>query len=158
MSVMKKIIYIFLISQLFLSCTLNKVTQHHGVHNLDKKQKKLKLNYSNKNDIMSIIGPPSTKSKFENDVYIYIERKTSSSKLTKLGKKKLIANNVLILEIDNKGLLVSKQFFNKDDMKKIEFDDQITTVNFTKKSFIYNFLYSVRQKIDDPLGKKRAKN
>ena len=103
-------------------------------------------------------GPPSTKSKFENDVYIYIERKTSSSKLTKLGKKKLIANNVLILEIDNKGLLVSKQFFNKDDMKKIEFDDQITTVNFTKKSFIYNFLYSVRQKIDDPLGKKRAKN
>ncbi len=107
---------------------------------------------------MSIIGPPSTKSKFENDVYIYIERKTSSSKLTKLGKKKLIANNVLILEIDNKGLLVSKQFFNKDDMKKIEFDDQITTVNFTKKSFIYNFLYSVRQKIDDPLGKKRAKN
>ena len=155
---MKKIIFIFLLSQLILSCTLNKVTQHHGVHNLDKKQKKLKLNYSNKNDIISIIGPPSTKSKFENDIFIYIERKTSSSKLSKLGKKKLIANNVLVLEIDNNGMLISKKFYNKDDMNKIEFDNDVTTVNYSKKSFIYNFLYSIRQKIDDPLGKKRAKN
>ena len=91
------------------------MTQHHGVHNLDKKQKKLKLNYSNKNDIISIIGPPSTKSKFENDIFIYIERKTSSSKLSKLGKKKLIANNVLVLEIDNNGMLISKKFY-KDHM------------------------------------------
>ena len=155
---MKKLFFIFLISQLITSCSLNKVTQHHGVHNLDKKQKKLRLNYSNKNDIISIIGPPSTRSKFENDVYIYIERKTSSSKLMKLGKKKLIANNVLVLEIDQKGILISKKFYNMDDMNKIEFDNDTTTVNYSKKSFIYNFLYSVRQKIDDPLGKKRAKN
>ena len=70
------------------SCSLNKVVQHHGVHNLEKKQIKLKTNYSNKNDIIDLIGPPSTKSSFDNDVYIYIEKKTSTSKLTKLGKKK----------------------------------------------------------------------
>ena len=84
--------------------------QHHGVHNLEKKQEKLKINQSNKNDILKIIGPPSTKSTFENDVYIYIERKTSSSKLSKLGKKVLIVNNVLILDINQKGLLVKKEF------------------------------------------------
>ena len=123
-----------------------------------KKQAKLKINQSNKNDIFNIIGPPSTKSSFDNDIYIYIEKKTSSSKLTKLGKKKLIRNNVLVLEVDNKGLLLSKQFYNMDDMKKIQFDESITEMNQTRKSFIYNFLYSVRQKIDDPLGKKRIKN
>ena len=104
------------------------------------------------------MGPPSTKSAFNNDIYIYIEKKTSSSKLTKLGKKKLIRNNVLVLDLDNKGVLVSKQFYNMDDMKKIKFDESITEMNQTRKSFIYNFLYSVRQKIDDPLGKKRIKN
>ena len=149
-------IKIFLIVIIFLTnCTLNKVVQHHGVHNLDKKQKKLKVNYTNKNDILKAIGPPSTKSTFDNDVFIYIERKTSSSKLSKLGKKKLITNNVLVLEIDNSGMLLSKKFYNKDDMKKLDFDQSQTGINYEKKSFIYSFLSSVRQKIDDPLGKKR---
>ena len=94
---MKNLIYILFISQFLISCSLNKVVQHHGVHNLEKKQSKLKINYTNKNDIIQIIGPPSTKSTFDNDVFIYIERKTSSSKLTKLGKKELLTNNVLIL-------------------------------------------------------------
>ena len=140
------------------NCSLNKVVQHHGVHNLEKKQVNLKINYSNKNDIIKLIGPPSTKSSFDNDVYIYIERKTSSSKLTKLGKKTLIMNNVLVLEIDNKGLLLAKKFYDKEDMKEIEFDNQITGINYSKRSFIYNFLSSIRQKIDDPLGNKRIKN
>ena len=154
---MKKIL-ILSIFFLILNCSFNKVIQNHGVHNLEKKQAKLKINQSNKNDIFDIIGPPSTKSSFDNDIYIYIEKKTSSSKLTKLGKKKLIRNNVLVLEVDNKGVLLSKQFYNMDDMKKIQFDESITEMNQTRKSFIYNFLYSVRQKIDDPLGKKRIKN
>ena len=137
---------------------MNKVVIHHGVNNLEKKQLKLKVNYTNKNDIKSLIGPPSTKSTFDNDIYIYIERKTSSAKLSKLGKKKLITNNVLVLEIDDKGILVSKKFYNKEDMKKINFDEDTTQANFSKKSFINSFLYSLRQKIDDPLGKKRSKN
>ena len=154
---MKKVL-ILVIFFLILNCSFNKVIQNHGVHNLEKKQAKLKVNNSNKNDIFETIGPPSTKSSFDSDIYIYIERKTSSSKLTKLGKKKLLRNNVLVLEVDTRGILISKKFYNIDDMKKIQFDESLTEVNQTKKSFIYNFLYSVRQKIDDPLGKKRIKN
>ena len=152
---MKKLL---LLTLLFLaSCSLNKIVQHHGVHNLEKKQTKLKINYTNKNDIIELIGPPSSRSTFDNDVYIYIEKKTSSSKITKLGKKKLITNSVLVLEIDNKGILLSKKFYNKDDMNNIKFDDGQTGINYKKKSFIYNFLSSLRQKIDDPLNKKRIK-
>ena len=153
---MKKLL---LLSLIFLaSCSLDKVVQHHGVHNLEKKQAKLKINYTNKNDIIKLIGPPSTKSSFDNDIYIYLERKTSSSRLTRLGKKRLIKNDVLVLEIDNTGILLSKKFYNKDDMNEIKFDENMTGVNYSKRSFIYNFLSSIRQKIDDPLGKKRIKN
>ena len=88
---MKKI-YFFIILPLLTQCSLNKVVLHHGVHNLEKKQVKLELNTTNKNDIIKLIGPPSTKSTFDNDVFIYIERKTSNSRLTRLGKKKLLVN------------------------------------------------------------------
>ena len=142
----------------FTNCSINKVVLHHGVHNLEKKQSKIQINQSNRNDIINLIGPPSTKSSFDNDIFIYIERKTSSSKITKLGKKRLLVNNVLVLEIDDKGILVDKKFYDKDDMQKISFDKDETTVTYSKTSFIYNFLYSLRQKIDDPLGKKRIKD
>ena len=141
---------------LLASCTLNKVVKHHGVHNLEKRQTKLKINQTNKNDIINLIGPPSSKSTFDNDVYIYIERKLSGSKLVKLGKKKLLINNVLVLEIDKRGLLLSKKFYDKEDMQKINFDKNVTEADYTKRSFVYNFLNSLRQKINDPLGKKRA--
>ena len=153
-----KIYLLVILSIFFTNCSLNKVVQHHGVHNLEKKQTKLKVNYTNKNEIVKLIGPPSTKSTFDNDVYIYVKKKTSSSKLTKLGKKKLLINNILVLEIDNKGLLLSKKFYNKDDMNNLKFDETETGINYSKKSFIYNFLSSMRKKIDDPFGNKRIKN
>ena len=105
-----------------------------------------------------MIGPPSSKSTFDNDIFIYIERKTSGSKLSKFGKKRLIENNVLVLEINREGILLSKNFYDKNDMNNISFNENITGVNYSKRSFIYSFLNSVRQKIDDPLGKKRIKS
>src|SRR6056300_355879 len=109
---MKKILLLSLI--LLASCTLNQVVKHHGVHNLEQKQNKLKINQTNKNDIINLIGPPLTKSNFDNDIYIYLERKTSSSKLMKFGEKDLIKNDVLVLEVNNLGILVSKKFYNKN--------------------------------------------
>ena len=100
------------------------MVKHHGVPFLEKKQAKLVLNKSNKNDIKQILGIPSTKSKFDNDVWIYIERKTSKSSLFTLGKKKMIKNNVLVLEIDNKGLLVKKDFFDISDMNQFKFSEE----------------------------------
>ena len=152
-----KNIYIIIIFFFIANCSLNKVVKHHGVHFLDKKQEKLTLNKSNKNDITEILGPPSTTSTFDNDVWIYIERKNTKSSIIKLGKNKLIVNNVLILEIDNKGLLVKKDFYNKQDMNKISFNEQDTQINYSKRSFVYDFLSSMRQKVQDPLGKRKKK-
>jgi len=152
-----RFIHILLIFLFISNCSLNKVVDHHGVHNLEKKQAKLKINHSNKNDIIKIIGPPSIKSTFDNDVYIYIEKKNSSSKLMKFGKKQLIKNDILVLDINKKGILIAKKFYNKEDMNSIKFDVSSTKTNHSRNSFVYNFLYSLRQKIDDPRGVKRSK-
>ena len=154
---MNKYLLIIITFLLISNCGLNKVIKHHGIHFLEEKHNKLKINNSNKNDIRELLGPATTTSSFDTNVLIYIERKTSSSKLSKLGKKKLLLNNVLVLEVNNRGLLVSKKFYNKDDMNKLNFEKDITYINYSKKGFIYNFLSSIRQKANDPLGKKRAK-
>ena len=70
----------------------------------------------------------------------------------------MLTNNVLILEIDNKGLLVKKDFFNIDDMNKLKFSEQDTKITYSKKSFVYDFLSSIRQKVNDPLGKRKKVN
>ena len=145
---------------LIVNCKMNKVVDNHGVHYLDKKQQSLTINKSNKNDIISLLGPPSTKSKFDNDLWIYIERKKTRTTLLKLGKKKIFTNNVLLLEIDSKGLLAKKEFLDINDMKEVEFIDDVTDISYSKKSFVYDFLSSMRQKVNDPLGvraKKRKK-
>ena len=142
---MNKLLYIILLSIIVTNCSFRPVVKHHGVPFLEKKQANLIINFTNKNDIIKLIGPPSTKSSFDNDVFIYIERKTSTSKLTKLGKKKLLTNNVLVLEIDNKGLLLSKSFYNKEDMNNINFNEEETGLNYSKRSFVNSFLSSLRQ-------------
>jgi len=154
---MKKIINFFLIFLFITSCTLNKVIKHHGVHFLEKKQQQLIIGTSNKNDIIELLGPPSTRGTFEDDLWIYIEITTSSSKLSRLGKKTLINNNVLILDIDNKGLLTKVIFLNKDNMNKHEFTNDTTQMNYSKNKFIYEFLKTLRQKINDPLGTKKIR-
>ena len=148
---------LFIILTIFLSsCKLNKVVNHHGIHNLENKSKQLTINESNINQIRSILGPPSSTSYFNNDILIYLERKTSNSKLLKLGKKKLIANNVLLLEIDNKGMLKTKKFLDEEDLNRLEFTKKTTKTSQTQESFVSRALSGVITKIDDPLGKKRG--
>ena len=151
-----RILLILILSTYLTGCKLNKIVNHHGVHNLEAKSNELSLNVTNINEINSLLGPPSTKSYFNNEVLIYLERKTSNSKLLKLGKKKLIANNVLLLEINSKGMLVKKEFLNREDLNKINFSKKTTSANVENESFIYKALYGIRTKIDDPLGKKRG--
>ena len=152
---MKILINLILFFFLITSCSFNKVIKKHGVRNLEEKQAKLLIQKTNKNDIQQILGPPSTKSTFDSDIWIYIEREITNEKLIKLGKEKLLTNNVLILEISSQGQLINKQFYDMNDMNEIKLSSLKTENKYGKKSFVYDFLSSMRQKINDPLGKRK---
>ena len=154
---MLKFFLIFISTILLTNCTFKKVDKHHGVPFLEEKQKLLVVNDTNKNEIRKILGSPSTTSKFDNDVWIYIERKLTQTELKNLGRMKINKNDVLVLEIDSKGVLKNKSFYNKDDMENIQIAEATTQDGFRKKSFIYDFMSSMRQKLDDPLGMRAKK-
>ena len=152
---MKNLFLTIFIIIFMTSCAFKKRIDHHGVHLLKKKSNSNTVSETNKNDIVKILGPPSVKSTFNNDLYFYIERKTTTGKLIKLGKKKYLENNVLVLEIDNRGILLKKEFYDLNNMKNIKIVANKTTVDYKKQSFIYEFLSSMRQKVNDPLGKRK---
>ena len=154
---MYKILYIIFFSLIVSNCSFKPVVKHHGVPFLEKKQALLIINKTNKNDIKKILGNPSTKSKFDNDIWIYIERKQTQSELKNLGRMKIFKNDVLVLEIDNYGILKKKEFYNKKDMKNIKIVEATTEAGFKRNSFIYDFMSSMRQKINDPLGQRAKK-
>ena len=149
-----KLFFFISIFILISNCSFNLVDDHHGVFYLEKKEKKIEIQVSNTNDILSILGEPSTKSTFDNDVWIYIERKITNSHF--FGRRELVVNNVMVLEIDDKGILAKKDFFDINDMKDIDFD-QNRSESLQKRNFIYNFLSSLRQRVNDPLGVRKKK-
>ena len=151
-------LYIIFLFLTLSNCSFKPVVKHHGVPFLENKQNLITINKSNKNDIIKLLGLPSTKSKFDNDVWIYIERKQTQSELKNLGRMKILENNVLVLEINKYGILDKKKFFTKDDMNDIKIIEATTNADFKKNSFIYDFMSSMRQKINDPLGQRAKKS
>ena len=70
---------------------------------------------------------------------------------------KIYKNDILVLELDDYGILKKKDFYNQNDMNDIKIVKDVTESNFSKNSFIYDFLSSMRQKINDPLGVRAKK-
>ena len=150
---MIKVLYIFFIILVATSCSVKPIDNYHGVAFLEKKQKELLINKSNKNDIIKILGSPSTESILEDDLWIYIENRKSKSSILKLGKEIVLKSNVLVLEIDKKGILKNKKFFNIDDQNELTFNKNVTATS-DKDSFVYGVISSLKQKIDSPKRNK----
>ena len=149
--------YIIVLLLLFtLSCSLNKVKNNHGVLSLENKINKIEINKSNKNDIINIFGPPSTKSTFDNNLWIYIERKKSNRSIFALGTKKTIKNNVAVLELNESGILKKKSIYDLNNMNKYKFSKNTTETGYEKNSYIYSVLTSLREKINAPAKRKKV--
>ena len=151
----KNIIIILIYFTLLTNCNLSKVERRHGTPFLEKKEKLLLINKTNKNDILKDLGSPSTQSFFDKDIWIYIEKITTTDSLIRLGRKNNLVSNVLVLEINNKGLLSSKKIYTLKDIKNLNFTDMKTTKT-EKDSFVYGVLSNLKQKIDSP--KRRRSN
>jgi len=143
---MKKTL-LFLLIILLCSCQRNEVIHTHGISYLEKREKLIFVNKSNKNDTVKLFGQPSTKGMTDDNLWIYIERTRTRGKLLKLGRNYLKKNNVLVLEFDKYGILSKKEFYNKENMNEISFFKGVTENEIRKENFIYSFLSSVRQKM-----------
>ncbi len=133
------------------NCTGNKVTNYHGSKSLDLKFSLIKINETNKNDLIKLIGPPSTKSDFNENKWFYIERLKVNQSLFKLGKQKIKINNVLIVEFNKIGILEEKRLLNMDDMQDVKYIKATTEKEFTKNNIIYGIFSTLREKINAPL-------
>ena len=132
--------FIILIFIFTLNCSGNKVTNYHGTKLLN-----------NKNDLIKILGAPSTTSDFNKNIWFYFERLKTNQSLIKLGAQKIKINNVLIVKLDNKGILKSKELLDLNDMNDIKYIKTVTTKEFKNNNLIYGIFSSLREKINAPL-------
>ena len=146
---MKKTIFFLLVNLFFFTgCQREPMIKTHGIAYLDKREKLIVVNKSNKNDTIKVLGHPATKGMTDDNLWIYIERTKTRGTILKLGRSYLKKNNVLILEFDKYGILSKKEFYDKENMKKINFAKAITVNDVRKENFIYSFLSSIRQKME----------
>ena len=149
---MKKTLYLLSILLFTISCQRNEIAKTHGIAYLEKREKLIFVNKSNKNDTINIFGHPSTKGLANDNLWIYIERTMTKGKMLKLGRNYLTKNNVLVLEFDKYGILKKKELSTMEDMKELTFAKNITENEIRKENFIYSFLSSIRTKME---GKKK---
>ena len=154
---MIRVFLFFTITLLVYSCSLKQKVDQHGLKNLNIKKNEILVNISNKNDIIKILGYPSTKSLFDNSIWIYFEKEKVSNSIFKMKSKKIIKSNVLVLELKNRGILIKKDFYDMNDINKLDFSEATTEDTFSKRGFVYDFLSSMRQKINDPLNKRKKR-
>ena len=97
--------------------------------------------------MINVLGNPHTTSVDDENLWFYFDRKIASGKLIKFGDVDLLENNVLVLNFNRYGVVVNKEFFDKQDMKEIKYSEMKTENPVTKDSFVTSFLQSVRQKM-----------
>jgi len=140
------------------ACSSNKVSKNHGFISLENKLEEIVINKSNKNDIIKIIGYPSSISKFNSNKWFYIERKQTNQSLFKLGTKKISKNNILVIEFNNKGLIEKKKMIDLSDMNELKYVKKITTKKFEQENTIYNIFSSLREKVNAPARNRSKKD
>ena len=145
----KKIFLLILILSFLTECQQHSVIKTHGISYLEKREKLIVVNKSNKNDTIKVLGQPATKGMTNDNLWIYIERTTGRGKLLKLGRNYLKKNNVLVLEFDKYGIVTKKEFYNKEKMYDVKFAKDVTDNELLKENFIYSFLASIRQKMQN---------
>ncbi len=149
-----RIIYIILFI-FIINCTGNKVSNYHGTKSLASKYENIYVNKTNKNDLLKIIGPPSTISDFDKNKWFYFERLKTNQSLFKLGTQKIIENNVLIVKLNNFGILEEKKILNLDKMNDLNYFKKTTSKEFKSDNLMYSVFSSLREKINAPTRNRK---
>ena len=141
------LVFLSLLIFILSNCQLKEPIKGHGINFLQNRSEKILVNESNKNDVIKILGNPHTTSIEDENLWFYFDRKIASGKLLKFGDTELLENNVLVLNFDKYGVVLNKEYFSKEDMKRIKYSEMKTENPVSKQSFVTSFMQSVRQKM-----------
>ena len=148
-----KIIY-FIIFLLLANCNVKKASNIHGISSLKNKSNNIIISKSNKNDVKKLLGPPSVISSFDEKLWIYLEIKKTNQTIFKLGKPKIEKNNVLVINLNEIGIVSKKKFYDINNLNKIKFQKKTTKNIYEKDTYLYNLLSSLREKLNAPFKNK----
>jgi len=141
------LILTIVLSFFLANCQKNKVIKSHGIFYLENRDRLLKVNSTNVNDVIRILGQPHTRSLQDKNTWLYIERTRTKGKMIKLGRNVLLNNNVLVVKFDGYGVLKEKILYNKKDMNNYKFAEVVTTNEVSRGGFLESFLASIREKM-----------
>ena len=144
---LSKFIIILVFFIFFTGCQLQEPYKNHGILFLENRSAKLKIDVSNKNDVVKVIGYPHSKSINDENEWIFIERTLTKGEFHKLGRNIIKESNILVLKFNEYGILKEKLFLTKDDINKLAFSDSETLNELSQKSFVQKFLTSLRDKM-----------
>ncbi len=117
----------------------------HGVKNIILKSQILKINVSNKNDVLKLIGYQPLIDPFDKNLWSYFEIVIEKNKL---GKKEFKKNNILIVKFNNKGIINKVETYNLSNMQNIKFSENKTKSLALDDSIITKILNSSRKRLE----------
>ena len=147
LKIILKIIFAILFFQLN-SCGLKVVENHGQIYGKNINFKELQVGKTTKNEIVELLGSPSTTSNFDNEQsWIYI---SSEFKKFVFLDGSNTDQKILILSF-NQNTLKNKELLSKNDINNIEYEETLTDSRGKKVNWIKDFFSNLNP---DPYGKR----
>ena len=143
-------ILIIILLLLTASCSNNKVVKNHGLRALDIKSERIIISKTNKNDVIDLLGKPSSISLFDENLWLFIQSEKINQSIIKLGKTKIIANNVLEVKFNSRGIVEEKKLYQIKDMNDLQVVKDKTRSEYDNTSTLGKLFKSIEQKISSP--------
>ena len=147
LKIILKMIFAILFFQLN-SCGLKVVENHGQIYEKNINFKELQVGKTTKNEIVELLGSPSTTSNFDNEQsWIYI---SSEFKKFIFLDGSNTDQKILILSF-NQNTLKNKELLSKNDINNIEYEETLTDSRGKKVNWIKDFFSNLNP---DPYGKR----
>ena len=148
LKIILKIFFTILFFQLN-SCGLKVVENHGQIYGKNLDLNELQIGKTTKNEIVELLGSPSTTSNFDNEQsWIYI---SSEFKKFVFLDGSNTDQKILILSF-NQNTLKNKEILSKNDINSIQYEETITDSRGKKVAWIRQFFTNLNP---DPYGRKK---
>ena len=136
------------------SCSTEPVRVTHGVPNLKNKYNSIFNEISNKNDVINIFGQTLLKEYPDESIWVYTETEKINNFF---GKKKIIINNIMVLEFNARGVLLSKNLIDYKNFKDFDYEKIMTKSFALNENFSKRFFASLRKRIQNQSNAQASK-